>query len=171
MAGTNSVSSGESGIRLTDSRFEANQSDIALYAPVALSVEQSQFEGAQAAAILLSDNSRFEMSGSSIENSAEQGLVAIGSDVELVLDNTRIAGSGQSGVVLSGTVTAWLNGFTVQDSRGHGIELHPGVDVARLDGATIIGNEGAGLYALNESLPDLAGNRIENNLGGAVLRR
>lgn len=104
-------------------------------------------------------------------NSGDSGIVAIGTDISLELNNTAIGQSAQSGIVMSEGVDAQITRAEVTRNGGHGIEMHQGTQVTWFEANTIGENQGAGVLVSGAIFTPEGGNNFFENKAGAVLRQ
>lgn len=170
VAGEETMSNGV-GIKLLDEEFEQSGTHLAVYAPVPVEVEKTRFNTSSGPGVVLGDGASLSAKETSMVQTGEVGIVAVGNDISVILDNTRVSASGKSGIVLSGGVTAEMKGAAVSENQGHGIELYHGTKVNRFADNSITDNQGAGIFVSGVVFSPESGNDIHGNTEGDIKRQ
>jgi hypothetical protein len=169
VAGKDSTSSG-SGLSMLGETLIGNGMHVALYAPVRVVVQETNMQHAGGAGLVVSAGVEIQLKSTSIEDSGENGLVAIGKGIDIQLDGSSVTGSGKSGIVLSGNLKARFDSTEISSNKSHGLELHQGVSVTHFEQNDVVSNTGAGVFVSGTVFANGKDNRIEGNKSGAILR-
>lgn len=159
------------GLVLQDEAHHGSATHLAVYAPVPVKLERVQFNTSSGPGVVLGDGATLTAKETKVLGSGEAGIVAVGKEINVILNNTQVSASGKSGVVLSGSVIAQINDAVVSNNQSHGIELHQGTQIGGFANNAVSNNQGAGILVSGVVFAPDGGNEISGNVEGDIKRQ
>lgn len=159
------------GLQLHDEAYQGSGTHLAAYVPVQVELANAQFKTSSGPGVVLGDGVTLSTTATRVLGSGEAGIVAVGKEINVILDNTQVSASGKSGIVLSGSVIAQINDVVVSNNQGHGIELHQGTQIGGFANNAVSNNQGAGILVSGVVFAPDGGNEISGNAEGDIKRQ